>query len=349
MWLEPNQISVETVRILDEDGKLLADDPNFSEEELVDMYRWMVLSRSFDQRAIKIQRQGRIGTYGPFSGQEAAQVGSAYALTKKDWLFISYRESAASLVHGVPISQLFHYPMGHLGGACPPEDVNVFSPQIIIAAQALHGMGSAWASKYKGEDAVSVAYVGDGATSEGDFHEALNFAGVFNLPAIFFVQNNQYAISLPVAKQTASKSIAQKALAYGISGVQVDGNDVLAVYQTMKEAISRAKAGKPVLIEAITYRQGPHTTADDPNKYRQQNEVEGWLVKDPLKRFKRYLMDKGLWTEEQDEQEWDFAHEKVSEGLKQAEQAPKSELSEVFDIVYEKLPSRLKEQKESMK
>lgn len=348
MWIEPNQLPVEIVRILDENGKLLSNDPNFSEKELVDMYKWMVLARSFDQRALKIQRQGRIGTYGPCSGQEAAQVGSAYGLTNNDWIFASYRESAAALVHGVPISQLFHYPMGHQKGASPPEGVNVFSTQIIIAAQVLHGMGSAWASKYKKEDAVTVAYVGDGATSEGDFHEALNFAGVFNLPAIFFVQNNQYAISLPVSKQTASKSIAQKAMAYGISGIQVDGNDILAVYQTMKEAILRAKAGKPVLIEAITYRQGPHTTADDPTKYRPNEEVESWLLKDPIKRYKNYLIDKGYWDEEQDEKEWNAANEKVTEGLEQAENAPKSQLSEVFDVVYEKMPNRLREQKQSL-
>src|SRR5699024_5780442 len=201
-------------------GEVLQSIDDISDEELIEMYKWMVKSRIYDERSMKYQRQGRIGTYAPFKGQEAAQVGSAFALNKDDWIYPSYREGAASLVHGISMSQLFLYTMGHFKGLSQTE-ANIFPIQIIIAAQCLHAVGGAWASKYKESGDVSVAYLGDGGTSEGDFHEALNFAGLYELPVVFFVQNNQWAISVPFSKQTASKTIAQKALAYGIDGIQV--------------------------------------------------------------------------------------------------------------------------------
>jgi pyruvate dehydrogenase E1 component alpha subunit len=346
MWIEPSELKIERIQVLDEDGKLVGPAPNISDADLISMYKWMVLARVFDQRALKLQRQGRIGTYAPLSGQEAAQVGSAYTLEKQDWIYPSYREGAACFVHGFPMKNFFLYTMGHLKGT-DAEGANVFPVQIIIAAQCLHGVGGAWAGKYNGENSVSVAYIGDGGTSEGDFHEALNFAGVYKLPMVFFVQNNQWAISVPRSKQTASKSIAQKALAYGMAGIQVDGNDVLAVYTVMKQALERARSGNPVIVEAVTYRQGPHTTADDPTKYRNQGDVETWLAKDPLKRMKLFMINKGIWDEELDGQEFELAESKVSEAFELASNTPKSSVEEAFDVVYERKTVQLTQQQQT--
>lgn len=347
MWIEPNKMEIKKIQYLDENGKLVENRPDVGEDELIHLYKWMVQARIFDQRALKMQRQGKIGTYAPMIGQEAAQVGSAYALEDQDWIYPSYREIGASLVHGVPMSNVFLYTTGHIKGAFYAGS-NVFPIQIIIGAQCLHAVGGAWASKYTKENSVSVAYIGDGGTSEGDFHEALNFAGVYGLPVVFFVQNNQWAISVPVSKQTASTTIAQKAVAYGITGVQVDGNDVIAVYSTMKKGLELARSGKPVLIEAITYRQGPHTTADDPTKYREGSEVDEWLAKDPLTRVKKLLLEKGVWNEEMDRQEYRIADQKVTEAFEQAINTPRSHIKEMFDFVYEEKTNRLKEQQNSI-
>jgi pyruvate dehydrogenase E1 component alpha subunit len=347
MWIEPNEVTVEKVQYLDENGKLLGGAPDITDDELVSLYKWMVQARVFDQRALKLQRQGRIGTYAPMIGQEAAQVGSAFALKKQDWIYPSYREVGACFVHGFPMKNFFLYTMGHLKGT-DAEGANVFPVQIIIGAQCLHAVGGAWAGKYNKENSVSIAYIGDGGTSEGDFHEALNFAGVYKLPLVFFVQNNQWAISVPRSKQTASKTIAQKAVAYGIASIQVDGNDVLAVYTTMKQALARARQGNPVLVEAITYRQGPHTTADDPTKYRDNQELAEWLTKDPLKRMKAFIVEKGIWNEALDDAEFQAAEQKVTEAFEQAVNTPKSTVEEIFDVVYEHKTNQLTEQKNSI-
>ena len=343
MWLEQEQLEVEKVTYIDETGNLLKKNISITNEELIQMYKFMVQARVFDVRAIKLQRQGRIGTYAPLQGQEAAQVGSAFALRKNDWVYPSYREIGVSLVHGLPMYQFFLYTMGHLQ-ALAQETATIFPIQIIIGAQCLHAVGGAWTSQYNNEDNVSVAYIGDGGTSEGDFHEALNFAGVYKLPIIFFVQNNQWAISVPIAKQTASKSIAQKALAYGISGIQVDGNDAVAVYLTMKEAIERAKKGKPVLIEAVTFRQGPHTTADDPTKYRLEAEVKEWGEKDPLERLKHYIISLGIWDLDKDQDTYLEAENEVTKAFEVAQEIPKSKLADAFDHVFEKKTKQLEEQ-----
>lgn len=348
MWVEPNETVVNRVQILDEAGKLVRTYPEIHDEELLGLYKWMVQARAFDQRALKLQRQGRIGTYAPMIGQEAAQVGSAFALKEQDWIYPSYREVGASLVHGVSMENFFLYTMGNLQGGTSARNTNVFPVQIIIGAQCLHAVGGAWAAKLQDENSVSVAYIGDGGTSQGDFHEALNFAGVYKLPVVFFVQNNQWAISVPRSKQTASNTIAQKAAAYGITGVQVDGNDVLAVYSTMQEALKRAREGKPVLVEAVTYRQGPHTTADDPTKYRENTEVEAWLEKDPLKRMKVFMIDRNIWNEELDQREFEIANENVSKAFELAENSPSSKTEEVFDFVFEQKTKQLQEQKSSL-
>lgn len=347
---DPKELPVEMVQILDENGngdeaKIAA----FSDEWLLDAYRAMRRARVVDERLLRMQRQGRIGTYAPFSGQEAAQIGSVLALQKDDWIFPSYREVAVCLTHGMPLEQFFHYVRGRLSGKRMPEELNIFPTQIIIAAQTLHAVGCAWATKLKGESHVSVAYFGDGATSEGDFHEAMNFAAVYNVPVIFFCQNNQYAISVPYAKQTASRTIAQKALAYGMKGVLVDGNDVLAVYETMKQAVEAARRGEgPMLIEALTYRLGPHTTADDPTKYRHPEEVETWRRKDPLHRLRVLLERRGLWTDAKEEEFVAKVNEEVTAAYEAAVASESGSIADVFDYVYSEAPKLLAEQKEEV-
>lgn len=343
MWIEQEQLEIEMIKYIDENGKALHTDTSISQEKLIGMYTGMVKARVFDVRAMKLQRQGRIGTYAPLQGQEAAQIGSAYATGEKDWIYPSYREIGVSLMKGMPMEKLFLYTMGHLEGLAQ-KTANVFPVQIIIGAQYLHAVGGAWASQYKGEDSVSVAYIGDGGTSEGDFHEALNFAGVYKLPIVFIVQNNQWAISVPFEKQTASKTIAQKALAYGISGVRVDGNDVIAMYTTMKKAIEKAKAGKPVLIEAVTFRQGPHTTADDPTKYRLPDEETQWSIKDPLVRMKKHMTESGIWNEEKDQKLFDEMEKSVTKAFEKAKSTNPSQIKDVFEHIYEEKTKQLEEQ-----
>src|SRR5688572_5973447 len=293
--LEP-RFQVEYLSILDSDGNLdAALEPDLSDAELRRMHRAMVLGRRLDERMIRLQRQGRIGTFAPIKGQEAAQIGSACTLTPADWMVPSFRETAAMLWRGWPIEKLLLLFSGHLEGGQPAPGQNDLPITIPVATQLPHAVGLAYAAQYRGDDAVVMAFCGDGATSEGDFHEALNFAGVWHVPLVFVVQNNQWAISVPLKKQTHSRTIAQKALAYGLPGLQVDGNDVLAVYAACREAVERARGGDgPTLIECVTYRLGVHTTADDPTKYRSTEEVEAWERKDPLTRFGTYLQKKNL-------------------------------------------------------
>lgn len=348
MWIDAkHDVSVKMFQFLDGDGDR---DTDLTEVQLLEMYRWMIFARLYDERMIRLQRQGRVGTYAPFSGQEAAQIGSAYALEPKDWVFPSYRELPVVWVRGQSPVQSMLYTMGAVQGGYVPEDVNAFPVQIIIAAQTLHAMGSAWASQYLQDGAVSVAYLGDGATSQGDFHEALNFASVHQLPAIFFIQNNGWAISVPRSKQAASRTLAQKALAYDIFGIQVDGNDVLAVYHVMQEALKKARNGEgPVLIEAMTYRYGPHTTSDDPTRYRDQEELQAWLEKDPIARFQKYLMRRGVLDEVQDKLFREEASQSIEEIVKKAESTPKGTLLEAFDAVYKIPPLTLSQQKEEIR
>jgi pyruvate dehydrogenase E1 component alpha subunit len=293
--LEP-RIRIEHLSILDADGNLdSALEPSLSAEELLRLYRAMVLGRRLDERMVRLQRQGRIGTFAPIKGQEAAQVGSVFTLRPTDWMVPSFRETAAMIFRGWTIEQLLLFFSGHLEGGRPAPEQHDLPVCIPVATQLPHAVGLAYAAQYRGDDAVVMAYCGDGATSEGDFHEALNFAGVWHVPLVLVVQNNQWAISVPLKKQTNSATIAQKALAYGVPGIQVDGNDVLAVYVASREAVERARAGDgPTLIEAVTYRLGVHTTADDPTKYRSEEEVKAWERKDPLTRFTAYLEKRNL-------------------------------------------------------
>jgi pyruvate dehydrogenase E1 component alpha subunit len=293
--LEP-RFQVEYLSILDSEGNLDASlEPDIGGDDLKRLYRAMLLGRRLDERMIRLQRQGRIGTFAPIKGQEASQLGAAFTLRASDWMVPSFRETAAMLWRGWPIEKLLLLFAGYLEGGQPAPQQHDLPITIPVATQLPHAVGLAYGAQYRGDDAVVMAFCGDGATSEGDFHEALNFAGVWHVPAVFVVQNNQWAISVPLKKQTHSKTIAQKALAYGLPGLQVDGNDVLAVYTACREAVERARAGDgPTLIECVTYRLGVHTTADDPTKYRAAEEVEAWERKDPLTRFSAYLQKKNL-------------------------------------------------------
>lgn len=275
MKAHSNEGEPDMYRVLSADGEIIESiDGKIDKSLMLKMYESMLLLRTFDRKSVNLQRQGRMGTYAPFEGQEAAQVGSALALSAGDWMFPTYRDHGAAIIHGQELYRVFLYWMAHLEGSVCPEGKRILPPSVPIATQMVHAVGTAWASKLKGEENVSIAYFGDGATSEGDFHEALNFAGVYKTPTIFFCQNNGYAISVPFEKQSSSKTISQRASAYDIHGVRVDGNDIFAVWLTVREAVERALSGLgPTLIEAITFRYGAHTTADNPNIYRNQDEV----------------------------------------------------------------------------
>jgi pyruvate dehydrogenase E1 component alpha subunit len=282
------------VRTLDPDGRVVGDVPDLADERLLAIYRDMKLTRHFDERMVSLQRQGRIGTYAPAAGQEASQVGSTHALADDDWIVYQYREHGAVVVRGLSAAYLTYW-MGHEAGNASLIDQHVAPLNITIADQIPHAVGMAWGAKLKGDDTVVVCHFGDGATSEGDFHEAANFAGVFETPCVLFCNNNGWAISHPAERQTAAKTFAGKADAYGIEGVRVDGMDPLATYRVTRDVVERARRGEgPTLVEAVQYRFGAHTTADDPSAYRDEAEVERWRERDPLDRYETFLRDRDL-------------------------------------------------------
>jgi pyruvate dehydrogenase E1 component alpha subunit len=340
--VEP-RFQVDYLSILDSDGALdAALDPHIPPDELKRMYRGMLLARRLDERMVKLQRQGRIGTFAPLKGQEAAQIGSVAALTPHDWMVPSFRETAAMLWRGWPIEKMLMFFAGYLEGGQPAPDQRDLPITIPVATQLPHAVGLAYAVQYKDDDAVVMAYFGDGATSEGDFHEAANFAGVWHVPVVFVCQNNQWAISVPLKKQTHSRTIAQKALAYGFPGIQVDGNDLFAVYAATREAVARARAGEgPTLIECVTYRLGVHTTADDPTKYRSDDEVKAWEKKDPLTRLVPYL-EKQVLVAAGLEEEIDA---EIAAAVQRFEATPPPDPITIFDHVYAERPAHLEAQR----
>ena len=292
--------AIKRLEILDVEGNVdEALMPPLDDSRILSMYESMMLARTFDERALSLQREGRLGTYPQLLGQEAAQVGSAFALNPRDWVFPSFRETGVHLTLGYPITQLFQYWSGDERGLITPDHLNIFPVCVSVGSHIPHAVGAAMAARYRRDPAVMVAYFGDGATSKGDFHEGFNMAGVFRLPVVFICQNNQWAISVPLSGQTAAGSLAQKAVAYGFDGVQVDGNDVFAVYRATLDALEKARSGGgPTFIECLTYRMANHTTSDDAARYRSPEEVESWRLRDPLLRLERFLANKGLWSED---------------------------------------------------
>ena len=351
--LESVSDQFKTLQILNEEGEVVNKSamPDLSDEQLQELMRRMVYTRILDQRSISLNRQGRLGFYAPTAGQEASQLASQFALEKEDFILPGYRDVPQMIWHGLPLTQAFLFSRGHFAGNQIPADVNVISPQIIIGAQYIQCAGVALGMKKNGAKSVAITYTGDGGASQGDFYEGINFAGAFKAPAIFIVQNNRFAISTPVEKQSAAKTIAQKAVAAGIPGIQVDGMDPLAVYAAVKEARERAINGEgPTLIETLTYRYGPHTMAgDDPTRYRTADLDNEWEKKDPLVRLRKFLEGKGLWSEEKENEVIEQAKEDIKVAIKEADNTPKQKVTDLIMNMYEELPYNLEEQYEIYK
>ncbi|MCI0182568.1 MAG: pyruvate dehydrogenase (acetyl-transferring) E1 component subunit alpha [Acidibacillus sp.] len=315
---------------------------------LLHMYELMWTIRHMDRRAVALQRQGRLGTYAPLEGQEAAQVGSALALRPQDFIFPSYREHGVAYIHGMPLKRILLYWNGRYDGCIPPDGVNLFPVSVPIATQIPHATGAALAAKLRKVDQIAVSYFGDGATSEGDFHEAMNFASVAELPMVFFCQNNGYAISVPLRKQMKVQQIAQKAAAYGMEGVTVDGNDVVEVYLAMRAAVEKAARGDgPTLVEAVTYRIGSHTTADDASRYREASEVEMWKGRDPIARLEKLLNEHKLLTDAVAHDIQKRAEQVVADAMAEMQSEPPATLDQLFDHVYQDMPQELAMQKKA--
>jgi pyruvate dehydrogenase E1 component alpha subunit len=351
-------LTIEHLSILNEKGELDKElEPKIPDELLLKLHRFMILGRQFDERLLNLQRQGRIGTFAPITGQEAAQLGAVALLRPSDWFVPAFRETAAELWRGRSMESVILVFGGYSEGARvgkqgeEEDGPNNMPVAVPVASQVPHAAGIAWGIKYRKKDDVVMTFFGDGATSEGDFHEAMNFAGVYACPVVFVCQNNQWAISVPRKKQTRSETLAQKALAYGMPGIQVDGNDVLAVYAAAEEAVERARKGEgPSMIECVTYRMKMHTTADDPKKYRKEEEVEEWQKRDPISRFEKYLKDKGLLSDEKIKEIGDQVQEEIKSAVERAEKLMKdfTDPLQMFDHIYAELPAYLKQQREEL-
>jgi pyruvate dehydrogenase E1 component alpha subunit/2-oxoisovalerate dehydrogenase E1 component alpha subunit len=343
---------------LGEDGKIRPGFPVPESALLMRMYREMKRVRLLDERMVMLQRQGRVGFYGACTGQEAAVVATGLAAAPEDWIFPALRENAVMLVRGFPlvsyIAQVYGSDADTLKGRQMPahisaRSVNQVSWSSCIGTQLPHAVGAAWAARIKGDSVVTLGFMGDGATSESDFHAALNFAGIFQLPTVFVCQNNQWAISVPLAKQTASATLAMKAPSYGIPGIRVDGNDVIAVHHVLSEAIARARRGEgPTFIELLTYRVAPHSTSDDPTRYRSNAEVEVWLRRDPLDRLVRFLRSQNLLSDEDEARLEQETAREIRDAIEVVEASGPPPLSSLFEDVYAERPWHLTEQCEEL-
>lgn len=344
--VDPN---LELHRVIDADGRTPDGyKPGLSDAELLAALRAMELSRAFDRRCFSLQRQGRLGTFSTVEGEEAAVIGSALALDPaRDWVVPQYRELPAMLHMGYTLTGFLRYFMGDPGGNAMPEGVNVLPFQISLAAQLPHAVGLAWGLRHQGLPGVVCAYFGDGASSEGDAHEAMNLAGVRRAPVVFLLKNNGWAISTPVREQTAAGSFALRAEGYGFPGVLVDGNDLLAVHDACRAAVDRARAGEgPTLIEARTWRLGPHNTADDPTRYVDADELEERRLIDPLPRLRAYLDARGLLDEASDAAMRAEIDEEIDAAVEAAERAAPPGPAQLFDHVYADPPERVRRQRE---
>ncbi len=339
---------IEYLSILDGSGKLdEALDPKLDSDRSLHLYRLMLTARRLDERCINLQRQGRIGTYGPCRGQEASHCASTIVMEKEDWVVHAFREPGSFYHRGWPLERILQFWGGYEEGCSPPEGCRDLPIAVPIASQVPHAMGLAWGMKLRGDKNVVLCYCGDGGTSEGDFHEAMNFAGVYNLPLVTLIQNNQWAISIPREAQTASETIAQKCIAYGFDGLQIDGNDPLAVYVATKEAVDKAReGGGPTLIEAVTYRLSVHTTADDPTKYRSDEEVKKWEKLDPIPRFQKYLVKRRILDDKLTAEIDKDVVAEVDAAVDRYEAMREADPLDCFDYMYAELPPELREQRE---
>jgi pyruvate dehydrogenase E1 component alpha subunit len=349
---EPGRV----IRVLSDDGTLdPRHDPALDDREVQEIYRWMVTTRQLDERLVALQRQGRIGFHVGSLGEEAAIIGSAFAMRRSDWLFPCYREFGAALMRGLGLQKFMDNMFGNandtvLGRQMPDHYTcraagwcSVSSP---VGTQITQAVGFSWGAKIDGKDVASLVYFGDGATSSTDFHSGLNFAGVFKVPVVFFCRNNGWAISVPVERQTATRTFAEKASAYGIPGVRVDGNDLFAVVSVVREAVRRGEQGLgPTLIEAITYRMGGHSTSDDPNRYRATDELKPWAARDPLERGRQYLERRKLWDERAEQALIADIDQRFRAAVAISEKTPPPALESMFEDVYEKPPWHLQEER----
>ena len=347
MMDEYNPLQDKTIQVMNQEGEIVNETirPDLSDEELLEAYRFMLFARTADLMSVSYQRQGRLFTLPPNLGQEAIAAAAGKQMNRQDWLVPAFREMGAWLLKGAKLSDIFLYWGGFEEGSRFSDAPRFLPSSVPIASQLQHAAGIAYAMKLKKDPGIVFAFVGDGGTSQGDFHEALNVAAVWKVPMITIIQNNQFAISVPVAQQTASVNLAVKALAYGMPGIKVDGNDYLAVYQVVSEAKKvAAHGGGPVLIEALTYRLGAHTTSDDPTLYRSAEEEKTWQLRDPLRRIRLYLERKGMWAKEQEAIWMEEFRLTVEKEFAVYEQHAAYELEDVFRYQYREMPENLKRQ-----
>lgn len=342
---------VDYLQVMDEDGNLDSSlMPSLSKEQIITMYRNMVFARALDNRMLALQRSGRIGTFAMCTGQEAVSTAAVFALETKDWFVPCFRETPGYLMRGIPMHNILLVFGGDERGHVMPKGNNTLPISVPVGTHPLHATGIAWGIKKRKEHAAVLCFFGDGATSEGDFHEALNFAGVFKVPVVFICQNNQWAISVPKDRQTASKTFAQKAIAYGFEGIQVDGNDVFSVYKAVGDALDKAKSGGgPTLIECYTYRLSDHTTSDDASRYRDPAGVDAWKKKDPILRTRNHIMKKGWWKDLDDENLLKEAEAAVDAEVKEFESFGSPEIDDIFKYTFAEMPEQLKEQLDTLK
>jgi pyruvate dehydrogenase E1 component alpha subunit len=344
------QATTERLEILDPEGEvdeLLM--PELGVGELIGMYTLMVRMRKFDEKALILQKQGRMGTFGSLRGQEAAQAGLAVLIEKDDWVIPSFREHGIMMHLGIPMHSIYGYWRGDERGNVFPEGIKCLPVAVPVGSQLVHATGIGLALRLQGSSEVAVGFAGDGATSEGDFHEALNMASVYRSRTLFYIQNNQWAISVPFSRQTAAGSIAQKSHGYGMPGIQVDGNDVLAVYSAARRALDHVRGGNgPYLIEALTFRLENHTTADDWTRYRSQELVEEWRKRDPVDRMRKFLEKRGWWDAKKEASLHEEITVEVDSEVRLMESLPQPAPNELFDSMYENLPWNLVEQRQML-
>ncbi len=348
MFKEYSPLTFTMLQIMDDEGKIINEKwkPDIPDPKVLEAYKFMLFARQADLMAVSYQRQGRMYTYPPNLGQEAIACAAGLQMRQEDWLVPAFRELGAWLLKGATLKDTFLYWGGHEDGSRYPGAPNMLPSAVPIASQLPHAVGIGYALKLQKKEGVVFTFFGDGGTSEGDFHEALNFAGVWKVPVLFICQNNQYAISVPLKKQTASRSLAIKSVAYGIAGIQVDGNDFFAVTAAVQAAAAHARAGNgAVLIEAVTFRRGAHTTSDDPTLYRSGDEEKRWEAKDPLKRLKLYLIGKKLWDEKEEAPLIEQYKKEIDAQFSEAENYPPYKLEDAFQFLFKEMPEHLKLQK----